>query len=100
MKEQFIRHLKNFRGFYITISGIILNVLESLYFGYGTKLGFNLKPMSVSELICDAICMIILILGVFFILRDNRSYDVNVIANEETNRVIQEVVKERKISIK
>ncbi|MHC1722473.1 MAG: hypothetical protein AB9836_04610 [Aminipila sp.] len=57
------------KGFYnnklIAYRGVILgffvclfNIIESLYFGQGTELGFNRRPMSVAEFICDSLCFV------------------------------------------
>lgn len=53
------------RGFKLFVLGIVFNLLESLYFGIGTERGFNLKPQSIGEFICDDITTIILIAAAY-----------------------------------
>ena len=57
--------LKKYKGFLIFIGGIAFNFVESLYFGIGTKLGFNQRPQSIGEFICDDIAVIIMVLGAY-----------------------------------
>jgi hypothetical protein len=51
------------KGLKVFMLGIVFNLLESLYFGQGTDMGFNLKPQSVGEFICDDISIILIVIG-------------------------------------
>ena len=57
------KFIKEHNGLCIFIAGIIFNLLESLYFGIGTDIGFNLKPQSIAEFICDDISLIAILIG-------------------------------------
>jgi hypothetical protein len=45
----------------------MFNFIESIYFGQGTEIGFNLKPQSIGEFICDDISIILIVVGIFLI---------------------------------
>lgn len=60
-----MKFIKEHKGFSIFISGIVFNLLESLYFGIGTKIGFNHSPQSIGEFICDDISIILFVLGAY-----------------------------------
>jgi hypothetical protein len=59
--------MKKHKGLIILVLSLIFNLLESLYFGVGTELGFNRKPQSSGELICDCISIIGTLVGIYFI---------------------------------
>lgn len=57
-----MKKIKKYRAVIIFAVALIFNLVTSLYFGTGTELGLNLKPMSIGEWICDIISNT----GVFF----------------------------------
>ena len=56
-------------GISIFTLSLIFNFIESLYFGWNTDRGFNLKPLSIAEYICDDISLVLMGFGIYFIWR-------------------------------
>jgi hypothetical protein len=59
---------KRYRGLTLFIGGIFFNLIESLYFGRFTTIGFNIFPKSIGEFVCDDISMVLSIIGIFLII--------------------------------
>lgn len=66
----FKRLVKRRKGLIIFLFGLLFNLLETLWFGRGTELGFNATPMSKAELVCDYIAIGIMVAGIYLIFRD------------------------------
>jgi len=64
--------LSKSKGFKIFVYGIIFNLLESFYFGRGTERGFNLKPESIGEFICDDIAIVMIVAGAYLMWHEIR----------------------------
>ena len=56
---------KKWKGFWIFVVGIIFNILETAYYGWGTPTGINVIAMSIGEMVCDYIALILMVLGGF-----------------------------------
>jgi hypothetical protein len=88
MKE----HWKKFKAFYIFCIGIIFNFCESIYFGMGSDIGFNLIPQSIPELICDIISVIIMFFAFCLIVIDgksvNNTYTVSIDYNSDYGKEV------------
>ena len=75
IKQQIKQYISNTIDFIITTKSIgisiftlalIFNFITSLYFGMGTDRGFNLKPESIAEYICDDISLVLMGFGIYF----------------------------------
>lgn len=49
---------------------LLFNILESIYFGWGTPQGFNMKPQSIGEFICDYIAIFGMFSGVYLAVKE------------------------------
>lgn len=58
------------KGLIIITSGIIFNIIETLYYGRGAAKGFNMFPASLGEYICDSIALITIIIGYYIAAND------------------------------
>ena len=56
-------------GISIFIFSILFNFIESLYFGWNTDRGFNLKPESIAEFVCNDIGLVLMGFGLYFMWR-------------------------------
>lgn len=65
-----IKFFKTYPGITIFLAGLLFNLLESLWFGRGTELGFNMKPMSMGKLVCDYIAIGLMAVGAFIMFLD------------------------------
>lgn len=63
------------KGFRIFLAGLLFNLIESLWFGRNTELGFNQDPQSISEFVCDYIALSIMVFGIFLMAPANRRND-------------------------
>jgi len=88
--------LKGNDGLKIFLSGLWFNLMETLWFGRGSELGFNIHPASKGELICDYIAVAIMVVGFFFMfkstfitIRCHNLYINKEVADESTNKTSQ-----------
>ena len=58
--------------------GLIFSLIESFWFGRFSTMGFNLKPQSSGELVCDYVALFIMICGIFLL-----QHEVFIIKKEE-----------------
>lgn len=59
-----------FKGYFLFVLGVLINLMKSVYFGQGTIQGFNLHPINLYEFLWDAFSLLVMVLGVFVMLRD------------------------------
>lgn len=58
--------MAKYKGLVIFLAGLLFNLLETLWFGRNSPMGFNLYPMSAGELICDYIAVVVMVIGFYF----------------------------------
>ena len=56
---------KDHLGLTVFFTGVIFNIVESLYFGTGTARGFNHKPESIPEYMCDSLSLTTMVVGIY-----------------------------------
>ena len=86
--------LKDNYGLKIFLFGLWFNLMETLWFGRGSELGFNIHPASRGELICDYIAVAIMVVGFFFMIENifitihcHNLYIDKEVADESTNNI-------------
>lgn len=68
---------RNYKGFYIIVLSLIVNLVFSLLFGRDTLLGYNLNSKDLLEGICDLIALLLYFYGVKIQIKDFVNYQKN-----------------------
>ena len=61
---------KSHTGITLFLTGLLFNLLESLWFGRGTEMGFNPVAMSTNELACDYLAIAMMVVGFLLGIKD------------------------------
>jgi hypothetical protein len=99
LKKAILKWCRAYRGVLVFAGFGIFNLVSSLIVGAGTEIGFNLKPMSITEWICDLISNIgalyAIMLSVYDLLKFQQpKYKIMLMSDEHIEELRKSIPKE------